>query len=256
MDIITQGLLGASVGYCATGKSIGRKKSLIFGAAFGCFPDSDLIWYQLFHHPYLMHRGITHSIFFAPVVALIVGFLANKKNQGRFKDWFRLAFWSLITHPLLDFFTKGGTPLLLPFSEHRFQNPGISVIDPFYSSLLGLSIIMICILTNEKTSNLINNFCLFITTSYLFLGIAQQDIALSKVKTECKKYNWDVSQCAVYVEWFSIFNRSAICKTKEGGVRVSYFSTLSSDSLTWESTFIKNSEIRIKLSNIKQLIAK
>ena len=60
-----------------------------------------------------------------------------------FRWWALVMAASMLSHPLLDWFTTYGTQLLAPFSRHRFAIDGVGIVDPFYSLTLiaGLSAI-------------------------------------------------------------------------------------------------------------------
>lgn len=49
------------------------------------------------------------------------------------RDWQRMFWWALITHPILDCFTTYGTQILLPFTDKRVSFDNISVADPLYT---------------------------------------------------------------------------------------------------------------------------
>lgn len=53
--------------------------------------------------------------------------------KANLRDWQRLMFWSVFTHPLLDCFTTYGTQLFQPFSDYRVAFCSISVADPIYT---------------------------------------------------------------------------------------------------------------------------
>lgn len=53
--------------------------------------------------------------------------------EAGIKDWQKLFFWALFTHPLLDCFTTYGTQLFQPFSAYRVAFNAISVADPIYT---------------------------------------------------------------------------------------------------------------------------
>ena len=55
------------------------------------------------------------------------------KPDANYRDWVKLFFWGLITHPILDCFTTYGTQLFLPFSSYRVAFNTISVADPLYT---------------------------------------------------------------------------------------------------------------------------
>ena len=125
----------------------------IAAAIGGIAPDLDALWAWLSHsHEYaypLVHRGFSHTIWGAPLLATFLLFLLSHRTiAGRFRRfenlWFtRGAFiplwigaWS---HLLLDGLTITGIPLLWPFFDGRFTTDwfffGIPYILPL--SLFG-----------------------------------------------------------------------------------------------------------------------
>lgn len=107
---------------------------------------------------WLLHRGLTHSLFMAPVLALLAAslwWLARRAilrpRHGDpwdlsappgpgFARLFWVAFLAALTHPLLDYCTSYGTQLLSPFSSRRFAADAIGIIDPFFTLLLALTL--------------------------------------------------------------------------------------------------------------------
>jgi len=143
MDSLTQIVLGAACGEAVLGKKIGNK-ALLFGALGGTIPDLDVfVGKWLFGNEIqsmAFHRGVMHSIPFALVACVVLGYLLFWcYNRGqRFgtttrKDWITLFFWSIFTHPILDSFTAYGTQLFAPFSNYRVAFNNISVADPLYT---------------------------------------------------------------------------------------------------------------------------
>jgi inner membrane protein len=97
--------------------------SLVFWSALSIVPDLDLVGYAL-GVPYgdaWGHRGATHSIAFAAVAALLVGFWSWRKKSG-FSTAFVAALLVVGSHPVLDSLTDGGLgpAFLWPFSTERF----------------------------------------------------------------------------------------------------------------------------------------
>lgn len=188
MDLITQGILGAAVGQAGFQNKLG-KKAVLWGTLIGIIPDLDVL-VGLSGDPLaeqLYHRGATHSLFFAPIMAPLLAAILCRLYDGTvksktFSSWFWLAFWTLITHPLLDFFTTYGTQLLWPFSAHRFSISGISVIDPVYSIPL---LLVVLIGLWDKTRSFrqhITSATLLLTTAYLFYGVACNERALTRAR--------------------------------------------------------------------------
>ncbi len=134
MDTVTQIVLGGTIAEAGFRKSLGRK-SIIFGAFCGWFPDIDIFFHSGGWEEMVAHRGLTHSLLCLPLVAPILGEIAyrlDKKNSARW-TWTQLAFWALITHPLLDWNTAYGTQLMYPLSNHRFALDSIGIVDLFYT---------------------------------------------------------------------------------------------------------------------------
>ncbi|MDO6807301.1 metal-dependent hydrolase [Zobellia galactanivorans] len=171
MDSLTQIVLGAAVGEAVLGKKVGNK-AMLYGAIAGTIPDLDVMARFLFDTVTAteIHRGFSHSIFFAILFAPIFGWLISKierKGGASFKDWSWLMFWGLFTHPVLDAFTTWGTQLFWPFKTRlAFQN--IFVIDPLYT--LPFIVFLVMAMRQKKTSpkrKRYNRLGLTVSTAYL-----------------------------------------------------------------------------------------
>jgi inner membrane protein len=100
-------------------------------------PDIDVFWALSGGPQYLdVHRGFSHSLGGAPVVALPVVGLVWALHRWRKRDtpfpW--LAAWLLaiagaLQHVLLDFLTPYGTRLFSPFNEIRYAYGILPVVD-------------------------------------------------------------------------------------------------------------------------------
>jgi inner membrane protein len=74
MDSLTQIVLGAAVGEAVLGRKIGNK-AILWGAIAGTIPDLDVL--LIGDDPIrelTIHRGFSHSIVFAILMAPILGF--------------------------------------------------------------------------------------------------------------------------------------------------------------------------------------
>lgn len=173
MDLITQGILGAAIAEAGWRRKLGRG-AIAAGVLFGLMPDFDVIsslwgpWSSIVHH-----RGFTHSIFFAPLMAPLAGYLVWRlsKRRGKPTQWMHCIFWALLTHPLLDVFTTYGTQLLTPVSDTRFALDGISIIDPLYTLPLLFALILAFIWRKTpQRGQYLTSIALAATTAYLGLG--------------------------------------------------------------------------------------
>lgn len=184
MDSLTQIVLGASVGEAVLGKKVGNK-AMLYGAIAGTIPDLDTFASYFVNTVTALeiHRGFTHSIFFAVAFAPVFGWLISKverKSLANWKDWSWLMFWGFFTHPLLDSFTTWGTQLFWPL-DLRLDFKAIFVIDPLYTLpfLIFLVLAMRSKTGSEKRKNY-NKLGLLISSGYLLLCLGLKGLAYQK----------------------------------------------------------------------------
>lgn len=184
MDSLTQIVLGAAVGEAILGKKVGNK-AMLYGAIAGTIPDLDVLarYFVDTVTATEWHRGFSHSIFFSILFAPIFGWLIwklNPKSNADWKDWSRLMFWGLFTHPVLDAFTTWGTQLFWPFKTRlAFQN--IFVIDPLYT--LPFLIFLVLAMFQKRTSlkrRRMNRLGLIISSVYLVTTLLLKGIAFKQ----------------------------------------------------------------------------
>jgi len=151
MDPFSQAALGAVVGQAAGHRRLGYRAAAL-GAFAGALPDIDVLFSVGgdYFDQLVLHRGITHSLFFAPVAGPLLGALAwylerrrsgTAPEPGRLGSWMLVATLALLSHPLLDVLTPYGTQLLLPFTDWRFAINAMPIIDPIYTALLAIGLL-------------------------------------------------------------------------------------------------------------------
>lgn len=181
MDSITQFVLGAALGEAVAGKKIGNK-ALLWGGIAGTIPDLDITLYPFLDEVQRLtiHRGISHSLIFAFVVAPILGWLLHRwyKNEtATLRDWIGLMFLGIFTHPLLDACTTYGTQLFLPFSDYRVGLNNVFIIDLFYTLPLLISLIVCLFLRRDsRWRHRLNTAVLVISTGYLALSLVNKQL--------------------------------------------------------------------------------
>jgi inner membrane protein len=127
----------ASIGHVAVGMSLARHEagvssrarlaaSMLFFSALAMLPDADVIAFRL-GIPYSApwgHRGATHSLVFAALVALAAMGLAPLFRLSAWRMGL-LSLFAVASHGLLDSLTDGGlgAALLWPFSNERLFAP-------------------------------------------------------------------------------------------------------------------------------------
>jgi inner membrane protein len=110
----------------------GRSRAAIWGLGALCAlaPDLDAVVSFLFGIPYshvLGHRGLSHSLFVAALLATLVTAVARRnlaESPGTAKLWL-FFFLATASHGFLDAMTNGGlgVAFFAPFSETRYFLP-------------------------------------------------------------------------------------------------------------------------------------
>lgn len=150
MDSITHIALGACLGDAFAGKQLG-KKAMFWGAVAQSVPDIDFIasaWSSTAEN-LLAHRGFTHSILFALIMAPLLAMLAERWHRPHdisLRKWIVFFGVQLFIHLLIDGMNVYGVGWFEPFSHHRVSYNWIFVADPFYSVWLGISFLVLVIL--------------------------------------------------------------------------------------------------------------
>ncbi len=186
MDTLTQLSLGAAVGL-AGWRHFGRR-ALLFGAFCGLLPDLDVVlsagpggdWRGL-----VSHRGSSHSLLVLPLVAIPLGAAAWRTlgRRGSPREWIHLAFWALITHPLLDACTTYGTQLLAPLSRRRFSWDAVAIIDPLPTLPLLLAVALgLRAAAGARTVSLARGALAWLLV-YLLAGAGLSSLARTEART-------------------------------------------------------------------------
>jgi inner membrane protein len=105
------------------------KSLVVAGAIVSSLPDVDVVAFRYgipYEHP-LGHRGLTHSIAFALLLASLAAFVyvRSTRRSVPFATAFAFLFISLLSHGLLDAMTNGGKGVgfFIPFSDRRYFLP-------------------------------------------------------------------------------------------------------------------------------------
>ena len=244
MDSITQIVLGASVGEVVLGKKIGNK-AILWGAIAGTLPDLDVIlrYFTDEISATQMHRGFSHSIVFAVLIAPILGWIAKKIHFNlidvSFKDWTKLFFWTTVTHPLLDAHTTWGTQFFWPFN-YRLAYQNIFVVDPLYTLpfLTFLIIAMTLKKENPKRSKF-NKIGLSVSTSYLLLTLIFKWISFQEFKEGLQNQEIDYVEMDTKPSPLNAILWSSLIET-DNGYRTAYYSLFDKKEISYSKEFLKN----------------
>ncbi len=248
MDLITQGILGAAVAEAGWRHKLG-KGAILAGILFGLMPDFDVIsslwgpWASIVHH-----RGFTHSIFFAPLMAPIGGYVAWRlsKRRGELTSWMHCAFWALLTHPLLDVFTVYGTQLLTPLDNTRFSLDGVSIIDPLYTFPLLFALILAWFFkTKPRLGQRITQAALILTTLYLGLGYMTAQNARQATQTQLERADVITSRVRATPTMANLVLWRVFAEDTQGDLHAGLYSVTKKNDITFhtkkhlESTLIE-----------------
>lgn len=144
MDSLTHALLGLTIGALrrpdsARGAPLAPTDRAVLVAAVIAaeLPDLDYLWPA--GDPVLRmlkaHRGLSHSLFLAPLVALAAAGIAKAIfRPARFRPVYLVSLASvLFAHLLADTWTGWGTRLFLPLVRDRSALDWMMVLDPWFT---------------------------------------------------------------------------------------------------------------------------
>ena len=261
MDSLTQIVLGASVGEVVLGKKVGNK-AILWGAIAGTLPDLDVLlrYFTDEISSTQMHRGFSHSIVFAVLIAPLLGWIAKKIHfklkEVSFKDWSKLFFWTTVTHPLLDAHTTWGTQFFWPFN-YRLAYQNIFVVDPLYTLpfLMFLIIVMTLKKDNPKRSKF-NTIGLSLSSTYLLLTLIFKWISFQEFKEGLENQKIEYVEIDTKPSPLNSILWSSLIETDKG-YRTAYYSLFDKQEITYSKEFLKNHHLLepyLEQKVIKQLI--
>lgn len=146
MDLLSHALAGAAAGG-TVGARYGRlRRGALIGAASALAVDLDYFIHSS-DDPLVqieLHRHFTHSLIFIPVGALLMSLVLLPLMRS-VMSWMQvylcaLAGWA--THWALDVLTGYGVHLFWPFSDQRVALDLVSVVDPAFTLLAGLPVLV------------------------------------------------------------------------------------------------------------------
>ena len=176
MDILTQGLLGATMAQAGARRGELRLATGI-GLVAGLLADADVL-IQSAADPLLQieyHRHFTHSVFFVPLGALLAALLVWPVLRARL-PLTRIYLYALLGYSLsgfLDTCTSYGTYWLWPLVDQRLALNIVSIIDPLFSLMLLIGVVI----GWRGQSAAAPRLALLLAGGYLLLGWLQHERA-------------------------------------------------------------------------------
>jgi len=211
LDPLTQGLLGGALALSVADKKESRLAAAI-GFAAALPADADIL-IGASDDPLLnieFHRHFTHSLIFIPIGALIVAsifWLLLRKRIG-FKSTYFYALLGYGTSGLLDACTSYGTHLLWPFSDERIAWSIIAIIDPVFTLVLLIALILGFKYYKPGSARV----GLALAGAYLLLGLWQHKNALESARELAAQRGHDVQRILVkptlanLILWRSVYH--------------------------------------------------
>lgn len=124
--VFSHALAGAAIVACFP-KKYRTQKVYCIAALSTVVPDFDYLGFaaRIPYDSLWGHRGMTHSILFALIVALVFAWWARNKNEKSFFGYFILLFLTTISHACLDACTNGGLGVAFysPYNLARYFFP-------------------------------------------------------------------------------------------------------------------------------------
>lgn len=116
-----------------------------------------------------LHRGITHSLIFAPVFALLFALAFRLFTKTPLLILWAASWMGIMLHIMIDLITPFGTQILAPFSIGRFSLDWMSIVDPYFTG--GIGILLYCSRRLARMRRVFLRLCAGFIGVYLGLAV-------------------------------------------------------------------------------------
>ncbi|ATX82734.1 Membrane-bound metal-dependent hydrolase YbcI, DUF457 family [Mariprofundus ferrinatatus] len=176
MDPVTHAISGAALAR-AIPKHHLPPLQLIFLILLTMAPDADIVLRLFSETTYLLHhRGLTHSILLIPLWAWLIFTLSSRRiRENPSMPWLIGA--ALSMHIFLDLITTFGTMIMAPLSDWRASLDLVFIIDPFFSALILIPLLLGLIWKGQKRK--MGILSLLLMCGYLALTYSNQQQAIN-----------------------------------------------------------------------------
>ncbi len=246
MDPFSQAALGAVVARTVAPKDM-AKGVILMGALAGAAPDIDVLFSINgdYFDRLVTHRGITHSLFFAPVVGPLLGYCIwvlkrlqhgpDPPSRRELGWWMVIVSTALLSHPLLDWLTSYGTQLLLPFSDRRFAINAMPIIDPIYTFSLAIGLVLAARYRRGGHATTIAAAALVLTTAYLGYAWLQNVSAERYAAAQLSAQGQDEVEVTAFPSIFQVHYRRIVGRSDDE-IYIGYVSTWHPCEIVWRRT--------------------
>ena len=186
---------------------------MVVTALAAVFPDIDYLTFWIDPLVFLadIHRGPTHSLILLPVWALLLGSGIARiiRQPDKWRIYSGLCAIGILTHIAADLLTIYGTQILYPLSAQRFSFGITFVVDPYFSTIVLLSL-MFSIRWPYRFVAICGLLCLL---GYLILQTFLRHQAVRVAKTYANGLN-EVQSVRVIPQPLSPFNWQLVVMQK------------------------------------------
>lgn len=203
------------------------------------FPDIDVVLgflgdpiFSISHH-----RGITHSLLFAPVLALFPATLFYFWGKPRnFKMLWLLAWIGILIHIFFDVITPFGTQLLAPFSNARYALDWMFIIDPFFTGILAMTLLLGKFFKSRPKQFILGGS--FFVVLYLSVEMINHHLAYKRMEEALRREEIAATKISALPQPLSIFLWMGMAQTGQGVMQT--FFSLFDDENTLQLTKYEN----------------
>jgi len=199
-------------------------------------PDIDVIAGFLGDRMFSMqhHRGLTHSLLFAPVFAALPAtafhFIFKLKN---FKALWLCSLIGILVHICFDVITPFGTQILAPLSTTRYALDWMFIVDPFFTGILALTMFLQRIATNRSRFIIFAGSALVV--AYLAAEIINHHLAYRQVQRALQQQGIEPAPISALPQPLSIFRWKGLAQTDERVLQTFFSIPAREDTLTFEN---------------------
>ena len=254
MNIVSQFLLGATLGGMLFSKKIGFK-ALLFGGLCALIPALDYIFALFFESSVAMFicGGITHSFVCCFLFAPILGWLLHKfvDDECSVVQCSLLAFCCMISHCLTDVLSIQGVGLLEPFSHRRFALSTISCVDIFCLIVLSLAFVGSLCVRDFQHKAMISSFGVFLFAIYVAFVFLNKLSVQSQFEQKLEEQELRYSRVEVFPVSGSMFLWNCVAQDRDG-FWVCYQSNLSKNDFDL-NLILRNDYYLFELENREEI---
>jgi membrane-bound metal-dependent hydrolase YbcI (DUF457 family) len=161
------------------------------------------------------HRGLTHSLLFAPVLALapaaLFYFWGKRRN---FKILWLLALIGIWVHIFFDVITPFGTQLFAPFSTARYAWDWMFIIDPFFTGILAMTLLLGKLIKSRRRQLIFGGS--FFVGLYLLVEIVNHNLAYNRMEEALRREGMAATKISAMPQPLSIFRWKGLAQTEDG----------------------------------------